>query len=357
MKILVVNGPNLDLLGTREPEVYGTSTLSDLEADIHQWAASMDISVGCRQTASEPEIIAWLHEFEGDGVILNPGAFTHTSRAIADAIAGTEPPVVEVHISNIKAREPWRAASVVSDACVRTIYGRGVSGYRDAMRHLLNRGAVPFQTIRYGPHPDNIADLRRGGSKGLAVLVHGGLWKQEYERDTTESLAVDLVGRGFDTLNIEYRRLGGGGGWPGSSHDVLTLLDTLPRLGLSAPRVVSHSAGSHLTMWAVSRTETEVGLHIALAPIFDLDLAVDRQDPGAAEAATLIASGAPSHQAPGAVPTIVVHGAHDQIVPVERSVAYAERHGIEMHKPDTDHFSLLDPSKPEWGWVVDRLEA
>jgi 3-dehydroquinate dehydratase-2 len=355
MKILVVNGPNLDQLGTREPEVYGTSTLNDLEEMIQGWAASMGIEVVCRQTASEAEVIAWLHEFEGDGVILNPGALTHTSRAIADAVSGVAPSVVEVHISNVKQREPWRKSSFVSDSCVRTIYGRGFGGYRDAMRHLLNRETMPFETVTYGPHPDNVADLRRGSGRGLVVLVHGGLWRQEYERDTIESLAVDLAVRGFDTLNVEYRRLGGGGGWPGSPHDVLTLLDALPHLGLGSPRIVSHSAGSHLAMWAASRTRVEVGLHVALAPIFDLRATVHMEDPGATEAATLLEAGAPSHVSPGEVPTIVVHGASDQIVPIDRSDDCATHHEIEIHRTDTDHFSLLDPTKAEWGWVVDQL--
>lgn len=357
MQILVINGPNLDLLGTRVPEVYGTSSLNDLEEVIHDWAMAMGITVECRQTASEPEIISWLHGFEGDGVIVNPGAFTHTSRAISDAIAGIEPPVVEVHISNIRQREPWRAISVVSESCARTIYGRGFSGYRDAMRHLMNRDAASFETIRYGPHPDNVADLRRGGDTGLVVLVHGGLWRQEYERDTTESLAVDLMSRGFDTLNVEYRRLGAGGGWPGSAHDVLTLLGTIPGLGFGPVSVVSHSAGSYLAMWAIARTEVEVALHVAMAPILDLDLTIDNGDPGAAEAATLRGTGAPSNLSPGETPTVVVHGSRDQVVPVERSVVYAAREWIELHETDTDHFSLLDPSKPEWGWVVERLGA
>lgn len=357
MEILVVNGPNLDLLGTREPDVYGRSTLSDLELMIQGWAESMGVEAECRQSPSESEIISWLHQFRGDGVVLNPGAFTHTSRAIADAIAGITPPVVEIHISNIRHREPWRATSVVSDSAVRTIYGRGFAGYRDAMRHLVNRSAVPSQTIRYGPHPDNVADMRRGNGRGLVVLVHGGLWRQEYERDTTESLAVDLAQRGFDSFNIEYRRLGGGGGWPGSAHDVLTCLDSLPRLGYETARVVSHSAGSHLAMWAASRTTAQVELHLALSPIFDLVATVDNRDPGAAEASSLLEAGAPTRLSPDGVPTIISHGDRDQIVPIDRSVGFARDHQIELHRSDTDHFALLDPSRPDWEWAIDRLEV
>jgi 3-dehydroquinate dehydratase-2 len=357
MEFLVINGPNLDLLGAREPGVYGKSPLADLEGMINAWAESMAVSVECRQSASESEIISWLHRFQGDGVVINPGAFTHTSRAISDAIAGITAPVMEVHISNVKQREPWRANSVVSEAAAGTIYGRGLNGYRDAIRHLVNRSAVPFQTVRYGPHPDNVADLRRGDGRGLVVLVHGGLWRQEYERDTTESLAVDLTRRGFDTLNVEYRRLGDGGGWPGSAHDVLTCMDTLPRLGYETAGVVSHSAGSHLAMWAVSRSRVATELHVALAPIFDLQSTVDNEDPGAAEAASLLDAGAPREVAPNGVPTIVSHGDGDQIVPMVRSVRFAATHEIELHRSDTDHFALLDPSKQEWEWVTERLRT
>ena len=227
MDFLVINGPNLNLLGTREPEVYGSTTLDDLNALVEGWASGMDASATSIQSNSEAEIIDAIHGFTGDGIVINPGAFTHTSHAIADAIRGVTTPAVEVHISNVRQREPWRAVSFISDACVRTIYGRGVVGYRNAMRHLLNRVAVPFETVRYGPHPDNVADLRRGGND-VAVFAHGGLWRHEYERDSTESLAVDLNRRGMTTLNLEYRRLGNGGGWPGSGHDVLTALDALP---------------------------------------------------------------------------------------------------------------------------------
>lgn len=357
MEVLVINGPNLDLLGTREPEIYGTSTLSDLEGMIQSWAESIGVTAQCWQSESESEIISRLHGFQGDGVVINPGAYTHTSRAIADAVAGITPPVVEVHISNIKRREGWRANSVVAESCVRTIYGRGFAGYRDAMRHLVNRSAVPVETLRYGPHPDNIADLRSGAGRGLVVLVHGGLWRHEYERDTTESLAVDLAQRGFDSLNIEYRRLGDGGGWPGSAHDVLTCLDTLPTLGFDTAKVVSHSAGSLLAMWAASRSRIVVGLHIALAPIFDIASTAGNDDPGAREATFLLEAGAPPTMSPDGVLTTISHGDRDQIVPIDRSVGFATAHGIEVNRSVTDHFALLDPTKSEWHWAVGRLES
>jgi 3-dehydroquinate dehydratase-2 len=356
MYFLVVNGPNLDLLGTREPDVYGSTTLEDLEALIEKWAATMGSEADCVQSNGEGEIIDLIHGFGGDGIVINPGAFTHTSHAIADAIRGVGLPSVEVHISNVRQREPWRAHSFIAPACVRTIYGRGIIGYRDAMRHLLNRSALPFQTVRYGPHADNVGELRRGGDE-LVVFAHGGLWRHEYERDTTESLAVDLAGRGVGTWNIEYRRFGDGGGWPASGHDVLTALDAIPQLGLDPRRVVvvGHSAGSQLLMWAAQRTRVPTELHVALGPLLDLQAAIEHSDPGAEEARRLIESGAPADVDPGGVETVLVHGDADQIVPVSRSVALALHLGIEHHHTSSDHFSLLDPTKPEWQWVLNRI--
>lgn len=357
MRILVINGPNLDLLGRREPEIYGSTTLADLDTMIGEWGAELGVAVSSRQTNSEAEIIDLIHDFDCEGLVINPGALTHTSHAIADAIRGVTPPAVEVHISNVRRREPWRAVSLVSDACVRTIYGRGMTGYRAAMRHLVNRAALEFDTVAYGPHRDNVGDLRRGTGDTLVVLSHGGFWRGEYERDTTESLAVDLTRRGYHTWNLEYRRLDEGGGWPASGHDLLTALDHVPRLGLDHSRVVliGHSAGSHLAMWAAARSSTEVALHVALGPFLDLQAAVDHDDPGAKESLAMLIDGAPSVVEPGKVPTVIVHGDDDDIVPVARSVAFAAQHGIEHHRSDCDHFSVLDPRRPEWDWVIDRI--
>jgi 3-dehydroquinate dehydratase-2 len=355
MRFLVINGPNLDLLGMREPEVYGSETLADLQEQIAGWAAEMGVDVETEQTNSEERIIEWIHSFDGDGIVINPGAFTHTSRAIGDAILGVGTPVVEVHISNIRRREPWRSVSVLSDACVRTIYGRGIVGYRNAMRHLVNRAAMPFETLRYGPHAENVGDLRRSGEH-LVVLAHGGLWKQEFERDTTESLAVDLTRRGYSTWNIEYRRVGVGGGWPSCGHDVLMALDFIPQLGVAPETVslISHSVGAQLLMWAAPRSSASPRIHVALGPLLDLEAAVEHNDTGSAECRAMLAQGTPDPR-PQGIPTFLVHGDNDQIVPVERSVAFAHNHGLEHHRTDCDHFSLLDPAKPEWTWTLDWI--
>ena len=130
--VLIINGPNLNLLGAREPEIYGSTTLSELEALAGEWAADRGLAISCYQSNHEGEIIDRLHAARKShgGVILNAGALTHYSYAIHDAIVATGLPTVEVHISNVRAREQWRRHSVIAPACVYTIFGRGVDGYR-----------------------------------------------------------------------------------------------------------------------------------------------------------------------------------------------------------------------------------
>jgi 3-dehydroquinate dehydratase II len=138
VKVLVVHGPGLDLLGTREPSVYGEQTLEQLDNWIRAEAEALDIDVDIRQSAREGEIIELLHAGVNgvDGAILNPAAYSHTSRAIAEAIKAVPYPVIEVHLSNIHAREEWRRVSVTAEAARAVIAGLGVGSYLAAMRAL-----------------------------------------------------------------------------------------------------------------------------------------------------------------------------------------------------------------------------
>lgn len=131
MKVIVVHGPNLNLLGSREPEIYGTSTLDDVNAVIERTAGELGIEVDIHQTQREGEIIELLHGGIGrvEGALLNPAAYAHTSRAIADAISAVGYPVVEVHLTNIHAREPWRAVSVTATSAVGIVSGFGAASY------------------------------------------------------------------------------------------------------------------------------------------------------------------------------------------------------------------------------------
>jgi len=142
MRILVINGPNLNLLGVRRPEVYGTTTLPELEERCRAWGATLGIEVETFQSNHEGAIIDRLHSALGraDGVVINPGGLTPSSYALHDAIEAIALPAVEVHISDITKREEWRSHSVVAPACIDSIVGHGIEGYREALELLAARG-------------------------------------------------------------------------------------------------------------------------------------------------------------------------------------------------------------------------
>lgn len=137
--ILVLNGPNLNLLGKREPNVYGSQTLADLEQRCKEWGEEVLTTVDCRQSNHEGVLLDWLHaaEQEGfEGIVFNPGGFTHTSVALRDAISAIQLPVIEVHLSNIFAREDFRHHSYISAVCEGVVSGLGFEGYHAAIRIL-----------------------------------------------------------------------------------------------------------------------------------------------------------------------------------------------------------------------------
>lgn len=139
--ILVLNGPNLNLLGTREPGTYGTATLADVEAACRREAGSLGVTVSFRQTNHEGGLVDALHEAasDRDGVVLNAGAYAHTSIAIRDAIAATRLPCIELHVSNVHAREHFRHVSMIAGACIGVIAGFGAAGYPLAIRAMAER--------------------------------------------------------------------------------------------------------------------------------------------------------------------------------------------------------------------------
>lgn len=140
MKVLVLNGVNLGRLGTRQPEVYGATTHAELAEHLIGTGRGLGLDVEVRQTDSEAEMVGWLHEAASTGaaVVINPAAWSHYSYAIADAVVQVET-VVEVHISNVHAREEWRHQLVISPYVVGTIMGLGLGGYDLALAHLASR--------------------------------------------------------------------------------------------------------------------------------------------------------------------------------------------------------------------------
>ena len=141
MRVDVLNGVNLDLLGRRDPGVYGDGSLQDLETQIYAWARDLSLQVRCRQTNHEGEYVEFLHAAldTADGLVLNPGAWTHYSWAIRDALELFPGPVVEVHISDIEAREDWRRHSVLEGLPTARVIGEGIDGYRQALGLLAER--------------------------------------------------------------------------------------------------------------------------------------------------------------------------------------------------------------------------
>jgi len=141
MRIQVLNGVNLDLLGRRDPETYGSATLQDLETRIYEWARELELQVRCRQTNHEGEYVSFCHQAidDAEGLVVNPGAWTHYAWAIRDALEPFPGPIVEVHISDVDAREQWRRLSVLEDLRTERIAGKGVDGYREALELLQER--------------------------------------------------------------------------------------------------------------------------------------------------------------------------------------------------------------------------
>lgn len=170
LPVLVLNGPNLNMLGTREPDVYGTETLADIRAKTEGRAAERGLDVDFRQSNAEHELIEWIQAAKGSsaGIILNAGAFTHTSLAIADAIAAVGLPVVEVHLSNIFRREHFRHHSHMSRLAEGVICGFGSEGYVlaiDAMAHVLSRRGKRKERRGARTAAARPARATRGGAK------------------------------------------------------------------------------------------------------------------------------------------------------------------------------------------------
>jgi 3-dehydroquinate dehydratase-2 len=136
--VAVLNGVNLDVVGLRDPELYGGLNLAELETRIRGWATELGVTALCRQTNSEGEYVDWCHEALewAEGVIANPGAWTHYSYAIHDALELFRVPIVEVHLSNVDEREEWRRRSVLADLTAARVVGKGPDGYHEALKFL-----------------------------------------------------------------------------------------------------------------------------------------------------------------------------------------------------------------------------
>ncbi|MEN3342245.1 MAG: 3-dehydroquinate dehydratase [Actinomycetota bacterium] len=138
MRVIVLNGVNLNVLGRRDPAVYGNLSIAELEGRIYEWGRDLELAVQCRQTNSEAEFVKWCHDAydNTDGMVVNPGAWSHYAWSIHDALEPLSVPIVEVHLSNVDEREEWRRVSVIRDVVATRVVGHGADGYRLALQYL-----------------------------------------------------------------------------------------------------------------------------------------------------------------------------------------------------------------------------
>ena len=375
-RALVLNGPNLDLLGVREPHIYGTTTLSQLEDLVRKWGVELGLEIEVFQSNHEGALIERIHDARTrvDGIVINAGALTHYGRSLQDSLAAVDIPAVEVHISNIKSREPFRRESVLSPPAVHTIYGRGLAGYRWALRHLVHRQAMPFKKVSYGAFPDQFGDLRipAGGGSRMVVVIHGGLWRHPWTRDVTDGVAVHLAGLGYVTWNLEYRRVGMGGGWPESFDDVRSALAAardVSGIGPERTALIGHSAGGTMALWAG-------GLGKSLSPAFVMGLAAipdlvraESEDLGEGSIRELLGRRRPEppeysplHRLPTGTDTVLMAADGDELVPSSHGKDYAATaiavgDPVELVEITGGHSTFLGPAAAAWEDVADILSA
>ncbi|MDT4960162.1 MAG: hypothetical protein QOD31_3961 [Pseudonocardiales bacterium] len=236
----------------------------------------------------------------------------------------------------------------------------------------------------YGGDPSQFGDLYRpqgAAHAGTVVVIHGGFWRSAYDLSLGAPLAADLARRGYCAWNLEYRRVGNGGGWPHTPADIAVGIDLLATLDVDTANVVAigHSAGGHLATWAAGRSALPAGAPgsaarvavtgvVAQAGVLDLATAADT-GVGATAVPDFLggpptpqryALADPMRQVPLAVPVLCVHSRADRVVPISQSTAYvaaARKAGgtAELHETTGDHFTLIDPGTPDWRIVIDAL--
>ncbi len=230
-----------------------------------------------------------------------------------------------------------------------------------------------MERITYGKDPSQFAELTRApsASKGVVIVIHGGFWKSAYDLSLGRPLAASLARNGWDAYNIEYRRVGNGGGWPTTFDDVSAAIDALAGVdGLDTSHAVTlgHSAGGHLAVLAAGRTGAAVPVTAAISQAGVLDLgAADRASLGSSAVRAFMGGAAyapadPMAQIPLRVPVRCIHGIDDDIVPISQSVDYVERASAagadaDLVRVEGDHFVVIDPSSQAWVRTLKMLEA
>ena len=340
------------------------------------WGAELSVEVDLR----DGDLVAALGSLAGaEAVVMAPGAAAFEDGGLAAAVAGAGVPVVAVDPANLrKALDP--AASPVGRACARVIYGRGDDTARYAVAHLVHRATGSWSTFAYGDGRDQVGDLWPSAPTPapVVVLVHGGFWYHAWERDLMDGLAADLARRGVAAWNLEYRRVGAGGGWPATGADMAAGFDHLAalaadhRLDLERVVVVGHSSGAQLALWAAARPDAAVCPRqvVGLAALCDLARArrrlvggrsVDHLVGTAPDPKAALRDASPIEHLPLGVAQLLVHAVDDRHVPVDQSRRYvsaaqAAGDAAELLELRTGgHFDLIDPTSAAWAEVAARI--
>lgn len=236
-----------------------------------------------------------------------------------------------------------------------------------------NQKGRSVETITYGDDASQFAELTRaqGASKGVVVVIHGGFWKSLYDLSLGRPLAASLATHGWAAYNIEYRRVGNGGGWPNTFDDVSAAVDALAGVdGLDTSTVVTlgHSAGGHLALLAAGRMAPTIPVTAAISQAGVLDLtAASEENLGSSAVKAFMGGDAfaqadPMTQIPLSVPVRCIHGVDDDIVPISQSIGYVERAkqaggDAELIRVEGDHFVVINPSSQAWVRTLKVLEA
>jgi acetyl esterase/lipase len=309
--------------------------------------------------------------------------------AVAAALEAPRDDALARQARALAARDRWvdytpARIGRAGDGC---ICGRGEFSLPWALNHLLTANAHPYERIAYGPDPDQVADLRLpapgAAPPPLVVLLHGGFWREAYRRDVMAALAVDLAARGIATWNVEYRRVGGGGGCPRTFEDVAAALDLTAHLTRSraldprAPVVLGHSAGGHLALWCAARARLAADRPggaprvvparvVAIGAVADL-AAARRANLGAGAVDAFVPDAAdeawtnPRALLPLGVPQLIAHGTLDESVPCALGAGYAEAARAAgddvdwLPLADATHMPPIDPRGDPWRRILDAL--
>jgi acetyl esterase/lipase len=364
-RIIAVPGPGLD-----GPEAV-------------KWGDEAGIPVEVRP--ADP--VAVLRSLDRDtaGVIVVPGAAGLQDPALAGAVAAFGLPVVAAEPGNLRKAGPAPEDTAFVAAGGRVIYGRGPDTVRHAVVFLARRRDRLPDTLAYGPEPSQEGDLWLPATDGphpVALLLHGGFWYHAWERDLMDGLARDLAARGIAAWNVEYRRVGAGGGWPVTGHDAgratehLAALAPVYGLDLGRVAVLGHSAGAQLALWVAARgrrASVHPALVVGLATIADLDAAradrigggsvtrlLDHADAGPDGA---LPNASPIERLPIGVPQILAHAVDDDVVPSSQTTRYAAAAiagGDDVTVLQLEaggHFDLIDPRTTAWATVAAAVEA